>query len=177
MLFTGPELWWVAEVAHLAADTPAATVPVPDGLAGVLLVGSATALLLLPGHAAVAAAPGFARRPGRPGCGGGVLLAWSLSELLDPEPIGRPFVTPSWGERGSPLHLVLGDEDLVVERAVAEVLRRRANVPARRRPGEPNAAGDVGTYELAELLSPSLFATNAVVVRRPPPKRARTPLR
>jgi len=69
----------------------------------------------------------------------------------------------------SPLHLVLGDEELLVERAVAEVLRS-----ARERAGtDPGAddvpihrmrAGDVGAYELAELLSPSLFADERIVV-------------
>jgi DNA polymerase-3 subunit delta len=67
------------------------------------------------------------------------------------------------------LHLVLGDEELLVERAVADVLRS-----ARQRAGtDPGAndvpvsrmrAGDVGTYELAELLSPSLFADERIVV-------------
>jgi DNA polymerase III subunit delta len=65
----------------------------------------------------------------------------------------------------SPLHLVLGDEDLLVERAVADVLRS-----ARKRAGTDDVpvsrmrAGDVGTYQLAELLSPSLFADERVVV-------------
>jgi DNA polymerase-3 subunit delta len=69
----------------------------------------------------------------------------------------------------SPLHLVLGDEELLVERAVADVLRsarQRAgtdpgadDVPVSRMP-----AGDVGIYELAELLSPSLFANERIVV-------------
>jgi DNA polymerase III subunit delta len=66
------------------------------------------------------------------------------------------------------LHLVLGDEELLIERAVAGVLRS-----ARKRAGTSNnsdvpvsrmRAGDVGTYELAELLSPSLFADERVVV-------------
>lgn len=66
------------------------------------------------------------------------------------------------------MHLVLGDEELLVERAVAKVLRS-----ARKRAKGPNnadipvnrmRAGDVGTYELAELLSPSLFADERVVV-------------
>ncbi|WAJ47816.1 DNA polymerase III subunit delta [Mycobacterium sp. Aquia_216] len=63
------------------------------------------------------------------------------------------------------MHLVLGDEDLLVERAVADVLRA-----ARKRAGTDDVpvnrmrAGDVGTYELAELLSPSLFAEERVVV-------------
>jgi DNA polymerase III subunit delta len=65
----------------------------------------------------------------------------------------------------SALHLVLGDEELLVERAVAEVLqaaRKRAgtdDVPVNRM-----RAGDVSTYELAELLSPSLFADERIVV-------------
>ncbi|MGO9929520.1 MAG: DNA polymerase III subunit delta [Mycobacterium sp.] len=69
----------------------------------------------------------------------------------------------------SPLHLVLGDEELLVERAVSDVLRS-----VRKRAGAgPGAddipvsrmrAGDVGTYELAELLSPSLFADERIVV-------------
>jgi len=45
--FAGPELWWALGVAHLAADVPAATVPVPSGTAGVLVVGGATVLVLL----------------------------------------------------------------------------------------------------------------------------------
>jgi len=67
------------------------------------------------------------------------------------------------------LHLVLGDEELLVERAVSDVLRS-----VRKRAGAgPGAddipvsrmrAGDVGTYELAELLSPSLFADERIVV-------------
>jgi DNA polymerase-3 subunit delta len=65
----------------------------------------------------------------------------------------------------SPLHLVLGDEELLVERAVADVLRS-----ARKRAGTDDVpvnrmrAGDVSTYELAELLSPSLFADERIVV-------------
>jgi len=65
----------------------------------------------------------------------------------------------------SPLHLVLGDEELLVERAVGEVLRL-----ARKRGGTDDIpvnrmrAGDVSPYELAELLSPSLFAEERIVV-------------
>ena len=63
------------------------------------------------------------------------------------------------------MHLVLGDEELLVERAVADVLQS-----ARQRAGTDDVpvsrmrAGDVGTYELAELLSPSLFADERIVV-------------
>jgi DNA polymerase III subunit delta len=65
----------------------------------------------------------------------------------------------------SPLHLIVGDEELLVERAVAAVLRS-----ARERAGTQDVpvnrmrAGDVSTYELAELLSPSLFADERIVV-------------
>ncbi len=41
--FTGPELWWVLRIAHWAAAVPAASVPVPSGISGVLLVAVATA--------------------------------------------------------------------------------------------------------------------------------------
>jgi DNA polymerase III subunit delta len=68
----------------------------------------------------------------------------------------------------APLHLVLGDEELLIERAVTDVLRS-----ARKRAGTSDdsdvpvsrmRAGDVSTYELAELLSPSLFADERIVV-------------
>jgi DNA polymerase-3 subunit delta len=69
----------------------------------------------------------------------------------------------------SSLHLVLGDEELLVERTVAELLRS-----ARKRAGDDAGAdtvpisrmraGEVSTYELAELLSPSLFADERIVV-------------
>jgi DNA polymerase III subunit delta len=67
------------------------------------------------------------------------------------------------------LHLVLGDEELLVERAVAEVLRsarKRAVTPSSIQdvPVSRMRAGDVGVYELAELLSPSLFADERIVV-------------
>jgi len=69
----------------------------------------------------------------------------------------------------SPLHLVLGDEELLVERAVADVLRsarKRAVTPSSIQdvPVSRMRAGDVGVYELAELLSPSLFADERIVV-------------
>lgn len=69
----------------------------------------------------------------------------------------------------SALHLVLGDEELLVERAVATVLqsvRRRAGSSAAGEaiPVNRMRAGDVSASELAELLSPSLFADERVVV-------------
>jgi DNA polymerase-3 subunit delta len=73
----------------------------------------------------------------------------------------------------SPLHLVLGDEELLVERAVAEVLksaRQRAGTRSGAEAGIDDVpvnrmrAGDVTSYELAELLSPSLFADERIVV-------------
>lgn len=65
----------------------------------------------------------------------------------------------------SQLHLVLGDEELLVERSVGDVL-----VSAREAAGTVDVpvdrlrAGEVSTNELAELLSPSLFADERVVV-------------
>ncbi|WP_084298690.1 DNA polymerase III subunit delta [Mycobacterium genavense] len=66
------------------------------------------------------------------------------------------------------MHLVLGDEDLLVERAVADVLRAaRDRAGTSENPDIPvnrMRAGDVSTFELAELLSPSLFADERIVV-------------
>jgi DNA polymerase-3 subunit delta len=63
------------------------------------------------------------------------------------------------------LHLVLGDEELLVERAVAAVLRQaRKQAGTHDIPVNRLRAGDVSTSELAELLSPSLFADERVVV-------------
>jgi competence protein ComEC len=82
--FAGPELWWVLSVAHLAADVPAATVPVPSGTAGVLLVGGAMVLVLL------LASRWWRCRWFRLAVGlGGIafviwVLAWSLSGLVGP---------------------------------------------------------------------------------------------
>ncbi|HZC54042.1 MAG TPA: ComEC/Rec2 family competence protein, partial [Mycobacterium sp.] len=45
--FAGPELWWVLSVARWVADVPVATVPVPSGTPGVLMVGGATVVVLL----------------------------------------------------------------------------------------------------------------------------------
>ncbi|MCV7380593.1 DNA polymerase III subunit delta [Mycobacterium alsense] len=66
------------------------------------------------------------------------------------------------------MHLVLGDEELLVERAVADVLRAvRKRAGGAENPDIPVSrmrAGDVDAYELAELLSPSLFADERIVV-------------
>lgn len=63
------------------------------------------------------------------------------------------------------LHLILGDEDLLVERAVADVLRAaRASAGTSDVPVDRLRAGEVSVSELAELLSPSLFADERVVV-------------
>jgi DNA polymerase-3 subunit delta len=61
--------------------------------------------------------------------------------------------------------LVLGDEDLLVERAVSGILRAaRASAGTEDVPVNRLRAGEVSTHELAELLSPSLFADERVVV-------------
>ncbi|MCV7173203.1 DNA polymerase III subunit delta [Mycobacterium manitobense] len=63
------------------------------------------------------------------------------------------------------MHLVLGDEELLVERAVAGVLRDVRNQAGTDDvPVDRLRAGEVSTSELAELLSPSLFADARVVV-------------
>jgi DNA polymerase-3 subunit delta len=65
----------------------------------------------------------------------------------------------------SQLHLVLGDEDLLVERAIADVLRAaRKQAGTHDVPVDRMRAGDVNPSELAELLSPSLFADERVIV-------------
>lgn len=64
-----------------------------------------------------------------------------------------------------PLHLILGEEDLLVDRAVGEILRAtRAAAGTDDVPVDHLRAGEVSTNELAELLSPSLFADERVVV-------------
>jgi competence protein ComEC len=72
--FTGPELWWLLRIAHWAASVPGASLPVPSGLSGVVVVGAGGLLAVLlwrwrwfrAGMALAACA----------------LLAWSLSALL-----------------------------------------------------------------------------------------------
>ncbi|MET9214331.1 MULTISPECIES: DNA polymerase III subunit delta [unclassified Nocardia] len=69
-------------------------------------------------------------------------------------------------ERPAAVHLVLGDEELLVERAVAQVTGQvRACAPDPDSvPVDRLRAGDASTAELAELLSPSLFAEDRVIV-------------
>jgi competence protein ComEC len=83
--FTGPEVWWVLRVAHWAAGVPAATVPVPAGLPGAVLVGGATVLVVVLWRWR------WVRVPLRFGALAGVLclLAWSFSESL-PQVVGAP---------------------------------------------------------------------------------------
>ncbi len=90
--FTGPELWWVLGVARWSAAVPAATVPVPAGAPGVLVVGGATMVLLV-------LVMGLGRRRWfriTAGCGGGLLLlcllAWSLSGLVGPRSAPRDTI-------------------------------------------------------------------------------------
>ena len=63
------------------------------------------------------------------------------------------------------LHLILGDEELLVDRAIGQVLRAaRVAAGTDEVPVNRLRAGEVSTNELAELLSPSLFADERVVV-------------
>ncbi|WP_433578654.1 DNA polymerase III subunit delta [Nocardia brasiliensis] len=66
----------------------------------------------------------------------------------------------------APLHLVLGDEELLVERAIGAVTAQvRGTAPdADAVPVDRMRAGDASTAELAELLSPSLFAEDRVII-------------
>ena len=62
------------------------------------------------------------------------------------------------------LHLLLGDDDFLTGRVVESIVAERsaevgADVPVTR-----VRAGDVTEHELAELLSPSLFAEERVIV-------------
>lgn len=65
-----------------------------------------------------------------------------------------------------PVHLLLGDEELLVERVTAQITRevRDAAPDPDAVPVDRLRAGDAGTAELAELLSPSLFAEDRVIV-------------
>lgn len=71
--FTGPELWWVDGVAHTAANMPGATLPVPEGMPGTVIVGGVTVLAVVL----------WRWRPFRVAAGVGALagLAWALSGL------------------------------------------------------------------------------------------------
>lgn len=64
------------------------------------------------------------------------------------------------------LHLVLGDEELLMDRAVRSIVAQvKANAPeGDDLPVTSLRAGDASAPELAELLSPSLFAEDRVVV-------------
>ncbi|WP_280269274.1 DNA polymerase III subunit delta [Nocardia wallacei] len=69
-------------------------------------------------------------------------------------------------ERLAPVHLVLGEEELLIDRAVAAIVARvRAVAPdPESLPVDRMRAGDASTSELAELLSPSLFAEDRVII-------------
>ena len=45
--FTGPELWWLLRVAHWAAGVTGASIPVPSGLLGVVIVAAAAVTAVL----------------------------------------------------------------------------------------------------------------------------------
>src|SRR5690606_4585675 len=69
-------------------------------------------------------------------------------------------------ERPAAVHLVLGDEELLIERAIASVTAQvRAGAPDPDGvPVDRLRAGEASTAELAELLSPSLFAEDRVII-------------
>ena len=146
--FTGPELWWLLRVAHTAAAVPGARLRCRrDGRP----VHSGQGNSHRPGAVAVEMVPTVRRR--RDGVRGGVVGVGRR----------RRAVTPSGVSEG--LHLVLGDEELLVERAVSGILRAsRASAGTDGVPVNRLRAGEVSVNELAELLSPSLFADERVVV-------------
>ncbi|WP_282777167.1 MULTISPECIES: DNA polymerase III subunit delta [unclassified Nocardia] len=69
-------------------------------------------------------------------------------------------------ERPAPLHLVLGEEELLIERAVAAITAqaRAVTEDPDAMPVDRMRAGDASTAELAEMLSPSLFAEDRVII-------------
>ncbi|AYF74040.1 DNA polymerase III subunit delta [Nocardia yunnanensis] len=69
-------------------------------------------------------------------------------------------------QRPAPLHLVLGEEELLIERAVAAITAQARSVTPDpdSLPVDRLRAGDASSSELAELLSPSLFAEDRVIV-------------
>jgi competence protein ComEC len=82
--FTGPELWWVLTVAKWAAGVPAATVPVPAGVPGVVVVAAGTVVVLLLAMR-LWRRRWFRRALGLAGVAVVVCwLAWSLSGLAGP---------------------------------------------------------------------------------------------
>lgn len=70
--FTGPELWWLQSVSGWAAGTPGATVPVPAGVLGTVVIALA--------GVAIAIVARTRWRWAALVIGGGCALAWSLSE-------------------------------------------------------------------------------------------------
>ena len=72
--FTGPELWWLLRAAHLAAAVPGAAITLPDGWAGLGIVGccGVAAVLLWPRQWFRLASAGAAL----------VALAWSVSAFV-----------------------------------------------------------------------------------------------
>ncbi|HNP58703.1 MAG TPA: DNA polymerase III subunit delta [Gordonia sp. (in: high G+C Gram-positive bacteria)] len=63
-----------------------------------------------------------------------------------------------------PLHLLLGDNDFLIERAVSQVVSDAGRDSSEPVPLTTVRAGDVTAAELAELLSPSLFGESRVIV-------------
>ena len=94
--FTGPELWWVSKVAHVAGRCARGDrARFPSGLAGVLVVGAATALLLL--LATLLWRRRWFRCVGPARRGGRRCACWP-GRCRTTSRLSRPFVTPSWGE-------------------------------------------------------------------------------
>lgn len=87
-----------------------------------------------------------------------------METVDEAEPVGD-----AWHDRQvsatQGLHLILGEEELLIERAIGSVLRAaRKSAGTDDVPVNRMRAGEVSVSELAELLSPSLFADQRVIV-------------
>lgn len=105
-------------------------------------------------------ARGFHRRPG----------IWEVTHVgatpcatMTAMPAAHPPAAPPPAAPPAPLHLVLGDEELLVERAVQAVAAAARSVDPQVEVRRFRAA-EATPSELASLLSPSLFAEGRVVV-------------
>ena len=75
-------------------------------------------------------------------------------------------VRPIWHDEHvtDRLHLLLGDDDFLTGRVISKVVEETSREAGTQVPVTRVRAGDVSEGELAELLSPSLFAEERIVV-------------
>jgi competence protein ComEC len=114
--FTGPELWWVLTVAKWSAGVPAATVPVPAGVPGVVVVAAGTVLVLVVGGL-LWPWRWFRRALGVAGAALFMcVLAWSVSNLAANASAALGVPPRSWGTGrcGSPPSISSYPRDTIV---------------------------------------------------------------